>query len=98
MITEMSRVGKKGTVVIPADLRQRFGIEEGSFVIAEEREDGIFLRPATLPPVEMYTPERIAEFLLNSAVDAEDYNDAVAEVRRLGLDPEKILHDKPPGA
>ena len=36
-----SRVGKRGTVVIPAALRRRFGIEEGSLVIAEDREEGI---------------------------------------------------------
>ena len=28
---EPSRVGKRGTVVIPAALRRRYGIEEGSF-------------------------------------------------------------------
>ena len=48
-------------------------------------------------PFERYTPERRAEFLLTSAVDAEDYAAAVTEVRRMGLDPEKINHSKPPG-
>lgn len=92
---DTSRVGKRGTVVIPAKLRRRFGIEEGSLVIAEERGDGILIRPAVAMPIEIYTPERIAEFLLNSAIDAEDYARAVEEVRALGLDPETILHDKP---
>ena len=32
---EPSRVGKRGTVVIPAALRRCYGIEEGSFVVAE---------------------------------------------------------------
>ncbi len=36
-----SKVGRRGTVVLPAKLRHRLGIEEGSFVVAEEREDGI---------------------------------------------------------
>jgi AbrB family looped-hinge helix DNA binding protein len=31
-----SRVGKRGTVVIPAALRRRFGIEEGSLIIIAE--------------------------------------------------------------
>ena len=61
MITETSKVGKRGTVVIPATLRRRFGIEEGSLVIAEEREDGILIRPAVVLSVEVYTPERKAE-------------------------------------
>lgn len=87
-MTETSRVGKRGTVVIPAPLRRRFGISEGSLVIAEERPDGILIRPAVVLPVESYTPERRAEFLLSNAVDAEDYEAAKREVRAMGLDPE----------
>lgn len=48
--------------------------------------------------LEDYTPERVAEFLLSNAVDAEDHVEAVGEVRRMGLDPEKTPHQKPPGA
>ncbi|HEV3261832.1 MAG TPA: AbrB/MazE/SpoVT family DNA-binding domain-containing protein [Gemmataceae bacterium] len=95
---ETSRVGKRGTVVIPAKFRRRFGIDEGSFVIAEEREDGILIRPAAVPPVEVYTPARQAEFLLSSAVDARDYAKAVKQVRKMGLDPARIRHRKPRGA
>jgi AbrB family looped-hinge helix DNA binding protein len=95
---EPSRVGKRGTLVIPAPLRRRYGIQEGSFVIAEAVENGILIRPATLQPVEIYTPERKAEFLLNNAVDAEDYAEAVKAVRAMGLDPESIPHQKPEGA
>jgi len=47
--------------------------------------------------LEDYTPERIAEFLLSNSVDAQGYAEAVAEVRRMGLDPDKIVHQKPPG-
>ena len=90
-----SKVGRRGTVVIPARMRKRFGLEEGALVIAEEREEGVLLRPAVALPVEMYAPERIAEFLLNNAVDADDYEAAVAEVRRMGLDPDSIPHTKP---
>ena len=95
MSTETSKVGKRGTVVIPATLRRRFGIEEGSLVIAEEREDGILVRPAVVLSVEVYTPERKAEFLLSNAIDAEDYARTREEVRKLGLDPDSIPHYKP---
>ncbi len=95
MISEASRVGKRGTVVIPATLRRRFGIEEGALVIAEEREEGVLIRPAVVMPVEMYTPERRAEFLLSNAVDEADYARAQEEVRKLGLDPDTIPHTKP---
>jgi len=56
------------------------------------------IRPAVILPVEVYTPERRAQFLLSTAVDAADYADAVAEVRAMGLDPNAIPHYKPPGA
>lgn len=93
--TETSKVGKRGAVVIPANLRKRFGIEEGALVIAEEREDGILIRPAVALPVEIYSDERVAEFLLSNAIDAEDYADAVKRVKAMGLDPESIPHVEP---
>jgi AbrB family looped-hinge helix DNA binding protein len=94
---EPSKVGKRGTVVIPASLRRRYGIEEGSMVIAEAVPDGILIRPAVVLPVEVYTPERKAQFLLSNSVDARDYDQAVREVRSMGLDPDLIPHYKPPG-
>ena len=92
---ETSKVGKRGTVVVPARLRRKFGIEEGRLVVAEERPDGILIRPAVALPVEIYTPERKAAFLLSNAVDAADYRAAVAEVKKMGLKPASIPHHKP---
>ena len=94
---ESSRVGKRGTLVIPAKLRRRFGIEEGSEVIAEETPDGILIRPAMTVPIEVYADERKAEFLLSNAVGLEDYQRAEEEVRRMGLDPAEIEHQRPAG-
>ena len=90
-----SRVGKRGTIVVPAKLRQRYGLDEGVLVIAEAREDGILLRPAVAFPVEVYSPERRAEFLMSNAVDDDDYRVAVDEVRRMGLDPDSIPQRQP---
>lgn len=64
-------------------------------VVAEESPYGILIRPAVVVPVEIYTPERKAEFLLSNAVDAKDYDEAVRAVRQMGLDPAKIRHKKP---
>ena len=94
-VKEAGRVGKRGTLVIPAKLRKIFGIEEGSELIAEETPEGILLRPALTIALELYGAERKAEFILSNAVDAQDYSRAVAEVRALGLDPEAIPHQKP---
>ncbi len=97
-VGEPGRVGKRGTLVIPAELRRLFGIEEGSEIIAEETPEGILLRPAMTVALEIYGPERKAEFLLSNAVDAGDYARAVAEVRALGLDPGAIPHERPENA
>ena len=94
-VSETSKVGKRGVMVIPARLRKRYGIQEGTLIIAEEREEGILLRPAVALPVETYSPERVAEFLLSTAVDGADYARAVRRVRELGLDPDAIPHVKP---
>lgn len=92
---ESAKVGKRGAVVVPAKLRKRFGIEEGTLVTAEAREDGILIRPAVLVPVEKYSPERKAEFLLSTATSAADYRRARREVKKLGLDPDSIPHRRP---
>lgn len=93
--SETSKVGKRGVVVIPARMRRRFGLEEGSLVIAEETAEGILIRPAVALAVEIYTPERKAAFLLSNAVDEEEYQEALEEMKSMGLDPEKIPHYRP---
>jgi len=96
MLQSTSRVGKRATVVILAALRRRFGIEEGSLVIAEDREESILIRLAVAVPLEIYTSERRAEFLLSNAVDEEDYARAKEEVRKIGLDSDAIPHRRRP--
>ena len=94
---ETTKVGKRGVVVIPASLRRRYGFEDGSLVIAEGREDGILLRRAAAFPVEVYTPERKAEFLLSTALTKKDYAEAKKAVLEMGLNPDEIEHAAPDG-
>jgi len=93
--TEATKVGKRGTIVIPAGLRRKYGLQEGALLIAEGREEGVLLRPVVTLPVEIYSPERKAEFLLNNASDPKDYAWALKQVRKMGLDPDSIPHKKP---
>jgi AbrB family looped-hinge helix DNA binding protein len=95
MPVDITKIGKRGTVVIPAPLRKKYGFEEGSQLIIEALPDGVFLRPVVTLPVEIYTPERKAEFILNNTITPEEYALAVKKVRNMGLDPEKIPHKKP---
>jgi AbrB family looped-hinge helix DNA binding protein len=94
-IMEAVKVGKRGAIVVPSKLRKRFGIEAGAFVTAEARKDGVLIRPAAVVPMERYTPERKAEFLLSTATTEKDYRQAREEVEKLGLDPDSIPHRRP---
>jgi len=91
-------IGAKGGLALPKQFRDLYGLRKGSLVIVEQHEGGILIRPAMAMPrdTESYTPERRAEFLLNSAVTREDYAWARAECERLGVDPDSIDHEAPP--
>src|SRR3984893_16856522 len=93
---ESAQGGKRGAIVAPAKWRRRFGIEEGSLVTAEEREDGILIRPAVVVPVEKYSPERKAGLSCQTPFDA-DYRRARKEVQKLKLRlaPDSLPHRRP---
>lgn len=89
------KMGRNGTLVIPTAMRRRLGLAEGGLVLIEDTGDGLSIRPAMAVPVEIYTPERKAAFLLENAVDAGDYAAAREAVRAMGLDPDAIGHQRP---
>ncbi len=96
-MAELSKVGKRGTIVIPADLRERFKIDEGSFVMVEAHEEGVLLRPATAAPTDAYRRQFLAEtnrVYAEMREDAGAWAEELAERRLLegslmdGLEPE----------
>ena len=94
LVTEVIRIGKKGVFVLPSYLREQYNLNEGSLVIPEATDDGIILKPATVMPVEVYTPQRRAEFLLSNSTNEQEYNEAVEAVKSMGLCPDTIHHFK----
>lgn len=92
-MSEVTKVGKRGTVVIPAPLRKRYGFEEGMELLVEETDEGLLLRPAVTLPIEMYSKERQAAFLLENAVEQEDYERARQVALEMGLDPDDVQHE-----
>jgi hypothetical protein len=46
--------------------------------------------------IELYTPERLAEFFLNNAMDKDDYLEVRKEVESMGIDPDRINHRHSP--
>lgn len=89
-LRDSGRVGKRGAWVIPVSLRRRFGIDEGSLLLAEETAEGILLRPAEVVAVPVETPERHARLLLEAAASDAEYERAERTVRGMGLDPKAI--------
>jgi bifunctional DNA-binding transcriptional regulator/antitoxin component of YhaV-PrlF toxin-antitoxin module len=46
-------VGRRGTIVLPSSLRKRYGLNDGSLFISEERADGVLIRPAVATPLAL---------------------------------------------
>ena|SRR5579883_3331892 len=76
-----TRIGSRGTVVIPASLRHELGLEDGTRVTAEKCDGGVLIKPA--PSTEFSEAERRA--LLEAA------NRAYAALRE---DPEAWAEDR----
>lgn len=95
-MSDYLRMGKRGTVVVPAETRRRYGLDEGEMLVMEERADGLLLKPVRAYEVEVYTPERTAEFMLNNAASAAEFDEALTEVRAMGLDPDSFPHQPRP--
>ena len=93
MNMETVRLGKKGTLVIPAKVRQSYGLKEGSLISVEERPEGVLLRPVVAVSIEKYSIEQKARFLLDNSVTEEDYAWAVREVGKMGLEPDKFMEN-----
>jgi hypothetical protein len=88
-----------GAVSIPPDLLRKIGVQPNAQVSIEVSGTSLVVRPpqAPRPEVEVYPPQRNAEFQLNGALYEADYAAAVQAVRELGIDPDTIPHDRPVG-
>jgi hypothetical protein len=70
-------------------------LEEGDLVVLEEGADGLRVLPAAAVPIEIYSQSRKASFLLENAIDEQDYEEARKAVLELGIDPDSIEHTRP---
>ena len=95
-MAEYVRIGKRGTLVIPAETRRHYGLEEGEMLAMEERTEGLLFKPVRAYETEVYTPQRRAEFMLNNAVTIAEFDEALDDVRAMGLDPDAIPHQPRP--
>jgi AbrB family looped-hinge helix DNA binding protein len=56
-------VGDQGAITIPARLCAAYGLKPNDKLVIEPSGEGLLLRPAGDEPIELYTDDRIAEFV-----------------------------------
>lgn len=107
MAEEFLQMGKRGTVVIPAKLRKRLGMTDGSLLLVSEVDGAVRLRVAKVLAAD--APEAVVEVVgvetrvdearqvLEAVRDLGEYFAAMEEVRRMGLDPDEVPHERNAG-
>jgi hypothetical protein len=70
-------------------------MDEGQAVLLEPTPDGVLVKAAVSVPIRRYTTAEKAEFILRAALTREEYQEALAEVEALGVDPKSIPHRPP---
>ncbi len=60
-------VSSRGQLTLPAEIRKKYGINEGSVLVAEDRNGEIVLKPAAVMEVEYYSDEQINEWVAKDA-------------------------------
>src|SRR5580698_7216097 len=84
------KMGKRGTIVLPAKLRKQFGLEDGSLLITEAKDGEIRIRPAYIYEPEMWSPQRKAYLTLINTMTKEEYDRVAALLREEGIDPTDV--------
>lgn len=80
----VTRVSKKGQTTIPKPIREKFDVEEDGYVVWEEEDGIVRLRPTPVPPTEDFEDlsARIAERFADKGITAEDVEEAIRWARR----------------
>jgi AbrB family looped-hinge helix DNA binding protein len=66
------RVSQRGTVTLPARFRRALDLEAGDRLRVRIVDGSVRLSPITEGPIELYTDERIAEFLAAAEMTDEE--------------------------
>lgn len=66
---------KRGGVTLPPDLRRRMGLDQlrNPLLIAEERDGGVFLHPATALPVRDLSTKQIQSWIKEDATGMDEF-------------------------
>jgi AbrB family looped-hinge helix DNA binding protein len=90
MATTTIKMGKRGTIVLPAKLRKQFGLGDGSLLVTEAKDGEIRIRPAFVYEPPVWSPEETAYFILINSMTKEEWDRNLPDVIAMGVDPTKI--------
>jgi len=57
-IQNTGQVGRRGAITLSAATRRRYGLEDGTRFISEDRDDGVLIRPAIAVPADLEAVRR----------------------------------------
>lgn len=84
---EVVKLGKKGQVSIPKSVLTSLGLAGDSLLLVETTpEGGILLQPAAVYPLELYSPEYVAELAADDVMTPEE---SERLGHRLGMTPDE---------
>ncbi len=95
MATTTIKMGKRGTLVLPAKLRKQFGLEDGSFAGLLHRSRkmvrfGIFGLLLFMNRSHGLPEEKTAYFILINSMTKEEWDRNLPHVLEMGVDPTRI--------
>ena len=74
MATTTIKMGKRGTIVLPAKLRKQFGLNDGSLLVTEAKDGAIHIRPALMYEPPVWSAEEKAYYILINSMTKEEYD------------------------
>ncbi len=80
MLLSKTKIQKRGTVTIPAQLRRKWGLEVGSEVVFEDTEAGILIRRASEAEI-LQAIELVGQELKKRGVTFEELMDQGEQTR-----------------
>ena len=75
-------VSGRGQITLPAALRKKTGIKEGTAVIIEDRGNELVLKPAAVLEIEMYSDRQIEEWDREDRLAPQEKTSLLKKVKR----------------
>lgn len=75
-------VSGRGQITLPAAIRKRTGIREGSAVIIEDRDGELVLKPAAVFEIEMYTDKQVDEWSRADQMSPQEKTAVLRKIKR----------------